>query len=44
MAYSVHRSSSFIAGREFVVFNSLNLPVGKTDDKVEHILIAIDYE
>ncbi|MGJ3260917.1 MAG: PAS domain-containing protein [Rhodospirillales bacterium] len=44
MAYSVHRSSSFIAGREFVVFNSLNLPVGKSDDKVEHILIAIDYE
>lgn len=40
---SVFRSSSFIAGREFIVFNALNLPVGKTDDKVDHIMVAIDY-
>lgn len=42
--YSVYRSSSFISGREFVVFHALNLPLGDTDDKVDRIMIVIDYE
>ena len=42
--YMVHRTSTFIEGREFVVFNALNLPLGASDEKVDHIMIAIDYE
>lgn len=42
--YMVHRTSTFIEGREFVVFNALNLPLGTSDEKVDHIMIAIDYE
>ncbi len=44
LANTVHRSSSFISGREFIVYNSLNLPLGENDGKVSHIISAIDYE
>ena len=40
----VHRSSSFIENRDFVVFTSLNLPLGQTDDVVDHIISVIDYD
>ena len=40
----VHRSSSFIENRDFVVFTSLNLPIGQTDDVVDHIISVIDYD
>ncbi|MEQ8605249.1 MAG: PAS domain-containing protein [Rhodospirillales bacterium] len=40
----IYRTSSFITGREFVAFHSLNLPLGMTDEHVDHILIVIDYE
>ncbi len=43
-ASSIHRSSAFIAGREFVVFNALNLPLGETDARVDKLIIAVDYE
>ncbi|MEX0694057.1 MAG: PAS domain-containing protein [Rhodospirillales bacterium] len=41
---TVYRSSSFIAGREYVVYHALNLPLGDSDEKVDHILIVVDYE
>lgn len=40
----VHRSSSFIENRDFIVFTSLNLPLGQTDDAVDHIISVIDYD
>jgi len=40
---TVYRSSTFIAGREFIVYNSLNLPLGDSDRQVDQIIIVIDY-
>lgn len=40
----VHRNSSFIAGRDYIVYSSLNLPLGPTDDVVDHLICVIDYE
>lgn len=41
---TVYRSSSFIADREFIVYNALNLPLGETDARVDNLIIVIDYE
>jgi len=41
---SVYRSSAFIAGREYVIYNSLNLPLGDAENQVDNIIIVIDYE
>ena len=41
---TVYRSSTFIAGREFVVYHALNLPLGVSDARVDNIMIVIDYE
>lgn len=41
---TVYRSSSFIADREFITYHSLNLPLGVTDEKVEHVMTVIDYD
>jgi len=41
---SVYRASTFIAGREYVVYNSLNLPLGDSEKQVDQIIIVIDYE
>ena len=40
----VHRSSSFVENRDFVVFTALNVPLGQTDDVVDHIISVIDYD
>lgn len=40
----VYRNSSFIENRDFIVYTSLNLPLGRTDNIVEHIISVIDYD
>lgn len=40
----VYRNSSFIENRDFIVYTSLNLPLGKSDDVVEHIISVVDYD
>ncbi|MBO6520451.1 MAG: PAS domain-containing protein [Rhodospirillales bacterium] len=40
----LHRSCSYIAGREFVTFFGLLLPLGSTEDTVEQILMVVDFE
>lgn len=40
----VYRNSSFIENRDFIVYTSLNLPLGRTDNAVEHIISVIDYD
>jgi len=44
VANTVFRSSSFISGRDFIVYNSLNLPLGVSDEKVDNIISVVDYE
>jgi hypothetical protein len=41
---AVYRSSSFIANREFITYHSLNLPLGVTDEKVDHLITVVDYD
>jgi hypothetical protein len=43
LANTVHRASSFISGREFIYYHSLNLPLGENDNKVSHIISVVDY-
>lgn len=40
----VHRDSTFITGREYILYTSLNLPLGSTDEAVDHLICVIDYE
>lgn len=40
----VHRDSTFITGREYIIYTSLNLPLGPSDETVDHLICVIDYE
>lgn len=39
----LHRNATFIAGREFTIYELLNMPLGPSEDCITHIISVADF-